>query len=634
MWNDKETDIDLLDHEKIAQTVLEIISENHLRPLTVGIYGDWGVGKSSVLSLLKNEISAQNKNKTISAHTILFNGWLFQGYEDAKTALMETVVTELAKLQPNHKKVQKLAKSLLKRVNWLKVAKVSANAILSGATGIPFGTVLSGVTGIVEQGKKLMGSDSDDGDDGKPFEVGEDEKFLKDAEEKTVTGQISSFRKEFKELIETSKVDQVVILVDDLDRCLPKSVIEILEAIRLFLFVEGTTFIISADERMIEYAVREHFPNLPASYNDYTRNYLEKLIQIPIRIPLLNQLQTGNYIKFLMVQNHLKNDLNELQRIYSEFIKKRKTPYESSSLTYDIVKEALGQEADTLKETLFVADQLSPTLTIGLKGNPRNIKRFLNTLFLRLKISKIYGLEEAINLNVLAKLMLLERFQAEKFELVTSEILSSDKGLSETIARAEKKLGANLTANKKEADNKKDDAETQNYRFDEWVSLQPLLENIDLRPYVFISKEKAIGLAESGEELPQHLTKLLEQLNSGSEINLSAASKMLPELSFGDAEKLFEILEVESRSVSDIAQIPKSIKGLLRIAGAHSQLEERLVNIVSSYPIKSLGVWAGSQFSGLKSASGKQKFHDLLTDWAKQDENKILQKYASAALKK
>jgi putative protein kinase ArgK-like GTPase of G3E family len=52
MWSDKETNIDLLEHDKIAQTVIEIISENHLRPLTIGIYGDWGVGKSSILALL------------------------------------------------------------------------------------------------------------------------------------------------------------------------------------------------------------------------------------------------------------------------------------------------------------------------------------------------------------------------------------------------------------------------------------------------------------------------------------------------------------------------------------------------------------------------------------------------------
>jgi predicted KAP-like P-loop ATPase len=103
MWNDKETDIDLLDHEKIAQTVLEIVGDSHLRPLTIGIYGDWGVGKSKVISLLQREIETGNKNGTLNAHAIMFNGWLFQGYEDAKTALMETVVLELAKLQPKHK---------------------------------------------------------------------------------------------------------------------------------------------------------------------------------------------------------------------------------------------------------------------------------------------------------------------------------------------------------------------------------------------------------------------------------------------------------------------------------------------------------------------------------------------------
>ncbi|WP_448044260.1 Qat anti-phage system associated protein QatB [Bradyrhizobium liaoningense] len=65
--------------------------------------------------------------------------------------------------------------------------------------------------------------------------------------------------------------------------CLPKTAIATLEAIRLFLFVERTAFVIGADELMIEYAVREHFPDLPPSSGpiSYARNYLEKLIQVP-----------------------------------------------------------------------------------------------------------------------------------------------------------------------------------------------------------------------------------------------------------------------------------------------------------------------------------------------------------------
>ncbi|WP_286850431.1 MULTISPECIES: Qat anti-phage system ATPase QatA [Sphingobacterium] len=630
MWNDKETDIDLLDHEKIAQTVLEIISDNHLRPLTVGIYGDWGVGKSSVLSLLQNEIATKNTAKELKAHPILFNGWLFQGYEDAKTALMETVVTELAKLQPSHAKIQKLAKSLIKRINWLKVAKVGANAVLTGATGIPMGSVLTGISGAIRQGKQLVSGKGDDEGTSGAFDTDEED-FLKKAEEETVTGQILGFRKEFMELIKKSKVDQIVILVDDLDRCLPKSVIEILEAIRLFLFVEGTTFIISADERMIEYAVREHFPNLPASYNDYTKNYLEKLIQIPIRIPFLNQLQTGNYIKFLMLQNHLKNDFNELKRIYLEFTGKRKTPYDNNTLTYDIVQDAIGSPSDSLKNTLFVADQLSPTLTVGLRGNPRNIKRFLNTLFLRMKISKIYGLDTIIKLNILAKLMLLERFQTEKFEIVSSEIGSSNKGFSDTIITAEKLLDSEQEQSGKAAKVSKTEKTSGDEKFQEWVKVEPRLGAIDLRPYIFISKEKAIGL-ETNEELLPHLSQLLEQLNSGSGIALNAASKTLGQTSFSDAVKIFEILEAESRTVSDLRQVPKPIQGLLRIISTHQDLEERLVDIIAAYPAKSLGVWAGSQLDGLRTAAGIQKNKQLLAEWAKQTDNTQLASFAKVKI--
>ncbi|PYF70585.1 Qat anti-phage system ATPase QatA [Pedobacter nutrimenti] len=628
MWNDKETDIDLLDHEKIAQTVIEITSDNHLRPLTIGIYGDWGVGKSSVLSLLQSEIKKQNKAQLINAHTIMFNGWLFQGYEDAKTALMETVVSELAKLQPRNVKIQNLAKSLIKRVNWLKVAKVSANAVLTGVTGIPMGSVLGGISSFIKKGKQIISPG--EADSNSPFESGEDG-FLKDVEEETVTDQIQAFRKEFIELIKKSKVDQVIVLVDDLDRCLPKSVIEILEAIRLFLFVEGTTFIISADEKMIEYAVREHFPNLPASYSEYTKNYLEKLIQIPIRIPLLNQLQTGNYIKFLMLQFHLKNDFIELKKIYELFVSKRKTPYENFPLTYEVIQDALNDNTTELKKTLLIADRLGPTLTNGLKGNPRNIKRFLNTLFLRMRISKIYGLQDNIELGVLAKLMLLERFETEIFEKLVSEVVSTEKGISETVKTIEGNLDKLKSEQETETESQLDELNFPE-RLVEWVKIEPILGDTDLRPYVFISKEKAIGL-QLNDELSPRLLDILEKLNSNSDMALNTVAKALPDLDKEEAIRLYEILENESRSSPNLKELPKQIKGLLKLIQCFPALEIRVVKLLSSYPPGSLGVWAISQLAGLKEPSAQQEFSLLLRAWSTQTENKILKDYAVITLK-
>jgi predicted KAP-like P-loop ATPase len=619
MWNDKETDVDLLGHDKIAQTILEIIKDNHLRPLTIGVYGDWGVGKSSILSLLQAKVALEKHAKVSEIHCILFNGWLFQDYEDAKTALMETVVSELAKLQPRSERIQKLAKSLFRRINWLKVAKVSSSAAMTFFTGVPLPGMLGQMSDWYKKGKELMGKEenenSKDGDS-----------FLKEAEEESVTQQIEAFRKEFKKLIQTSKVDHIIILVDDLDRCLPKSVIEILEAIRLFLFVEGTTFVLSADEKMIEYAVREHFPNLPADYQDYTKNYLEKLIQIPIRIPLLNKAQTGNYIKLLMIQHHLKHDYEQLKNVYEHYKKQKKRPYDTMNLSYEIISEAIGSDATELKETLLVADQLTPTLASGLRGNPRNIKRFMNTLFLRMRIARIYGLEDIVKMNVLAKLMLLERFQSKKFDDLIEEVTSTDNGISSTIEADEQKKetgkGDGKVSEKKTADK-------QDLEWREWLSLEPVLNSVDLRPYIFISKEKAIGF-DASSLFPDNLQTLLGMLNSNSDLALRTAEKQLETIARKDRILLFDKLEGESRVATDLKNIPAPIKGLLRIIKVEDSLELRMISLMVSFPPSELGPWAVTELGGLKNEHAKEKVRALFETWAGQDSNKTLQTLAKS----
>ena len=52
---------------------------------------------------------------------------------------------------------------------------------------------------------------------------------------------------------------KLIVLIDDLDRCLPPTTISTLEAIRLFLFLQNTAFVIAADDTMIKHSVRSHF---------------------------------------------------------------------------------------------------------------------------------------------------------------------------------------------------------------------------------------------------------------------------------------------------------------------------------------------------------------------------------------
>lgn len=71
------------------------------------------------------------------------------------------------------------------------------------------------------------------------------------------------FREDFEALLEEADIDRLVVLIDDLDRCLPPTIIQTLEAIKLFLSVGNVAFVIGADERLVQYAVRERFPELP-----------------------------------------------------------------------------------------------------------------------------------------------------------------------------------------------------------------------------------------------------------------------------------------------------------------------------------------------------------------------------------
>nr|WP_088652247.1 P-loop NTPase fold protein [Marinibacterium profundimaris] len=97
---DNETAVDLLYYEAVAKTVVRVVSEKSDEPLSVGVHGDWGAGKSSILMMVEQTFKDDER-----VLCIRFNGWLFQGFDDAKTVLIETIVEELMKSRSGSQKV-------------------------------------------------------------------------------------------------------------------------------------------------------------------------------------------------------------------------------------------------------------------------------------------------------------------------------------------------------------------------------------------------------------------------------------------------------------------------------------------------------------------------------------------------
>lgn len=126
MWADNETSIDLLGFQVHSDLICSVVTDPYLLPVTIGVFGDWGSGKSSVMKMLE-----QNLKEDKSVATIYFNGWQFEGYDDAKAALIHSILIELSDHTKVTEEAKSFAKSMLKRVDWLRVVNTGYQTLVA-----------------------------------------------------------------------------------------------------------------------------------------------------------------------------------------------------------------------------------------------------------------------------------------------------------------------------------------------------------------------------------------------------------------------------------------------------------------------------------------------------------------------
>src|SRR5690606_10209690 len=338
------------------------------------------------------------------------------------------------------------------------------------------------------------------------------EKEIEEKEEQADKG-IRGFHKDFSTLIEEAKLNRVIVIIDDLDRCTPSTVISTLEAIKLFLFVEKTVFIIAADERLINYAVKSKFPNLPSSDYDVSQDYLEKLIQIPVRIPALNQIEYETYINLLFAKKTLDNRL--FNGLLTKISTADKDPY-TSKLNSDNLDTVLDAPCESLKEDILLTKLLNPLLVQVLRGNPRQCKRFLNMLSMRIDMSKAKGID--LKKTVLAKLMLSEYFKPELFQSLVKEIGTSDHNIFMDLEDQKRELSPMLKTFKND--------EWTN----RWLDVEPKLAKEDLTGYLYFIRSKILNIKQS-KRLTKEAKSILIDLLEKDLLSKAAVKKsiVLPE---------------------------------------------------------------------------------------------------------
>lgn len=638
MWSDNETEVDLLDIRHLIAAVATTVRNERLLPVTVGVFGDWGSGKSSVVRMVQKELAADRSVLCVS-----FNGWKFESYEDARSALMGSILDEIMARPRLGKRAKDLGRKLLGRVDWFRMAGLMAKGGMAYLAGDP--TLATPDPGTLAATLPHRLEDLD---------PGQIKDLLKAAPEgeQNIRRTIRDFQKDFGELLRHSRISTLVVAIDDLDRCLPDTVIETLEAIRLFLFVERTAFIIGADEDLVRHAVRMRFPEAKGTQLDVGQNYLEKLIQVPIRIPPLGRAEAETYMNLLFAELHLGEE--RVREILGTLPERGPETIGEVGFTYEAVRDATGSEDPELAEDFALVSQIGDILTAGLNGNPRQVKRFLNALLLRMEMAKARRV--VLRRRVLAKLMLLEYFKPESFRML-AEWQAAHEGIALPLRALETRVTAEGGTSQREAvpagDGVAKPADERTAAVPlppvpsgaeawlepgswlrRWLELDPLLGDEDLRPYFFFARDRVGPWTGPVQRLSPAAKRVMTDLVSGSLVARKAAAETAKTLSAGEASGIFEILTDRVRRTEDLGGKESPLSVLMELASVRRELVGEVVSLLRSLPEVRLGAGLPPQVLNLaENTEAEPAAKELLQRWANSKTNSNLAAAAAITLK-
>lgn len=575
LWSDEPANTDLLAFRAVAETVADAIFDDALDPIAVGLSGAWGSGKTSVLELVVSEIRARSEGADGKVLVVPTQPWRYDPTVGPKESLIAEVLAALSSefqaTDPAAKNAIDTLKKLARKVNWTKAVKMAARTAIT--LQLP---EIDDVFGLVSDDP-----DSLDGEKG-----------------------MAEFREQFQELLADpalTHVSRVVVLVDDLDRCLPDTVVETLEAIRLFLSAKGMSFVIAADEERVAEAIQQKFHTADGGLDEESpaKLYLHKIVQTTIPVPALSRFDTEAYLFLLLAKTGMDD------AAYTDLI----IQCDALRLTAPSLDSLTVPDGSPLVDHLITASRLTPILYEKFHGNPRRIKRFLNDLNVRQSIARRRGFTLAP--DAVAKLMVLERILTEDFAQVLDWLATNQ--LRDKLDALE--LAANgpseEPAPEAEADTPADGetaaavpepktpvrakravvpveevkpAPAPDEGFSDtmrrWAKLPPVLDAAAITGYLYLAASFAkIEVIDTG--LPERLRDIAAALTSSLKVDRSGitdeALRALPE---ADARTLVSFLGRRTRDQPSIQKF--SVESLIRIATTQPAVTSEVIGALRS----------------------------------------------------
>jgi len=248
-YPDTPSNYDCLRFERYVVPLRQLLENpGTATPLTIGLFGPWGCGKSTVLRLVADEVS-----KSDGCMIVEFNPWIYRKEPNLVTPLLHTIHDELARRRGASFK--KSAKKL-----WHVVTRLGAGAALK---------LVSAGTVDLDKLNKL------------------EEEYLKQTA--AARSELRQLRTTLQDIANTLREHdtRLVLFIDDLDRCEPIEIVDVLEGIKLFLDVDNVICVVAVDRSILDVGIEARYRK--AGFPDSAvaglgARYLDKIIQLPMYI--------------------------------------------------------------------------------------------------------------------------------------------------------------------------------------------------------------------------------------------------------------------------------------------------------------------------------------------------------------
>lgn len=623
MWADNETEVDLLGFGFLVDTLVVALTEPKLLPVTVGVLGDWGSGKSSLMHLAARDLEREPPSVEgggVPYVVVEFSPWQHEDYDDVKVALMRIVLEAVAQRVPEDEssRVGRL-RAFLHRLRPLgrrtaRIAESASAAAMAAAMPDIDPATREMVTAVAQAGLREFGD-----------ALSADRASQPERSSAADVDDVRAFRAEFKALLESAAdVRAVVVFIDDLDRCLPGTIVDTFEAIRLFLNEPKTAYVLALNPSVVESAIDARYPDIQKDDGaGVGRDYLEKIIQLQVTVPPLSAPEVESYANLLFAELHL--DETAFARVLESAELSRSANVLSVVFNAGVAASVLGSELpEALAQDLSLAADITPVLASSLRGNPRQLKRFLNTLLLKKRSAERRGV--ALELPVLAKLLVLEEVHHSDFQILfdwhvaaggpSPQLAEAEEAARHTTPSVGRSLtvvasadGTGLRAAASDADGAREWSSKPHIA--RWLRIEPALSGIDLGPYFTYSRDRlSFGVAASrlSPHLQQFLTKILgESLERLRRVHIDAIAALDAAERSQLAEALLE--RVQHRPSAD------GLGAAIELAGRCSDVTSLICSGLSLVPARQIQV--KTAISAVRRLPANDPAADaLLTAWA------------------